>query len=55
MPARSLDDFTAQEGTEPYLSEVVLDLADGTSSYRRLPGAVPGDFPVIPAQLQGGW
>jgi hypothetical protein len=49
----SLDEFTANEDAEPYMAEVVLDLEAGTTTYRRLPGAAPGDFPVIPAHLSG--
>lgn len=51
----SLDAFTATEDAEPYMSEVILDLEDGSCSFRRLPGATPGDFPVIPAHLVGAW
>lgn len=49
----SLDDMTLDERSNPYLTEVTLDLASGSATTRRLPGAVPGDFPVVPPSLVG--
>jgi len=50
---RSLDSMTLDEGSSPFLTEVTLDLAAGSATTRRLPGAVPGDFPVVPPSLVG--
>lgn len=49
----SLDSMTLTEESSPFLTEVTLNLADGSATTRRLPGAVPADFPVVPPSLVG--
>lgn len=45
--------MTLDEASSPFLTEVTLDLASGAATVHRLPGAAPGDFPVVPPSLVG--
>ena len=41
----SLDTLRLEPDSEPFISEVAIDLEAGTAERRRLTGALPGDFP----------
>lgn len=45
----------AEEGCEPFITEVAINLDTGAVATARLPGAVPGDFPQVPPALVGEW